>query len=192
MTPKQRRDLVLKNRPHIRPVDLNNPKDIGIAWADYKNGGWGLPEGLNNEQFIDQFLRVISIFDSVWFAEDDNKAFSTGRGPVSLIVHKTDGWRVEPHVHHFGWARKRNKLRTLVSLFQMLRHDKEVGVCVVFAEEKDKKFFDGLERYKVLFPSGFVPNGLISGNAFVYSVKGKRRCHSSQQQPRLSEQSEAQ
>jgi hypothetical protein len=176
MTPKQRRDLVLKNRPHIRPIDLNNPKDIGIAWADYKKGGWLLPEGLDNEQFIKQFHHVISIFDSVWFAEDDNKAFSSGRGPVSLIVGKTDGWRVEPHVHHFGWASKRNRLRTLVSLFQMLRHDKNVGVCVVFAEQDTKAFFDKLERYKVLFPSGFVPNGLPTGNSYIYSVKGKRRC----------------
>lgn len=160
----------------MRRCDVQNLHDLGVIWADYKEGNFFLPPELDNEQFTEGALSILSAWDSVWFVEDVSKRFSSGKGPVAIIGIKTDGWRIEPHIHHFAWATTKQKLRSWVSVLQMFRYDKDVGVILVIAEEKHKTFFDHVVKYGVLFPKGRIAGGLPTGNGVLYTMRGKKQC----------------
>ncbi len=174
MSPKEKRDLLLRDRPHVRRCDLTNLKDVGILWADYQRGNFKAPPGLSKEQFAEAVKDIALFCEQIWFVEDNTRAFQSGRGPVSLVSVRTDGWKYEPRAHHFSWASKRNKARSVVAFLQMMRYDKEVGACVVFGGEDEKVFLDALRDYGVLYASGKVQHGLPEGTAYIYSIKGKR------------------
>jgi len=183
LTSKGRRERLLKSpRPRLRRFDAQNLRDLGIVWAEYSTGNFYLPAGLSNDEFVDQLLSMLAIWDSLWFVEDASTQFSSGTGPVALVSIRSDGWRIEPHMHHFSWSTTRQKLRSVIALLQMLRHDKNVGVVFCVVEERLKHFFDHVCQYGVLFPKGRLLQGLPTGTAFMYSIKGKRTClrHSEQ------------
>lgn len=168
---------------------MGNMRDIGIIWADYQQGNFYLPEGLTNEEFTNTVLQVLSVWDSLWFVEDRSARYSAGTGPVSLMAIRSDGWRVEPHVHHFAWATSRQKLRVMVSIFQFLRYNKDVGIVLAIIPQSEKRFFDHVSSYGVLYPKGGeIQGALPSGTGFMYTVRGKRECHSLRQPAQLSEQ----
>ncbi len=174
---KDRRGRLLKDRPSVRRCDVQNLRDLGIIWADYLAGNFKVIEpGLDNEEFLSRLLNVLAVWDSVWFVEDKSKHYGAGVGPVSILGVKTDGWRIEPHLHHFSWSSTRQKLRAWVAVLQMLRHDRDVGVIFVLAEAKDKKFFDHVARYGVLFPKGLISGGLPIGDGVLYILRGKKQC----------------
>jgi len=183
---KARRERLLKQRPLLRPFDPQNLRDLGLIWADYKAGNFYLPPGLTNEQFLEALAKILLLWDSVWFIEDDSMQYASGRGPVSLVGINTDGWKVEPHVHHFAWASPKRKLRAWVALLHRLRNNKEVGLIFVVALEKDKPFFDHLvNQYGVIHPKGRLLNGVPTGVGFMYAIKGRKPClgQQSSQQP---------
>jgi hypothetical protein len=115
------------------------------------------------------------MFNPVLVVEDDSKAFKSGRGLVALIGIKTDGWVYEPQVFFFRWARKRNMLRAAVAFFQMIRHERDVGCCLVRTIKKDFSYMKHMEKYGVLYLRGKVPNGNSKGDVFVFSIDGKKR-----------------
>lgn len=181
MTSKSRRDRLLKHRPSLRRCDLANLPDIGILWAEYWRGGFYLEPGLDEDDFMAAVRAQLAAWDSLWFMDDRCAQYASGTGPVALVSIRTDGWRVEPHVHHFSWSSARQKLRTVVALLQLLRHDRNIGVVLVIAD--NKRFFDHVCGYGVLFPKGQLHNGLPTGLGHIYTVKGKRQClkHSASQ-----------
>lgn len=179
MTPRERRERLLKNRPFVRRFDIHNLNDIGIVWADYQRGNFLLPAGLDNDQFKRALIDLLLVFDSIWFVEDSSHAYSSNKGPTALIGIRSDGWKVEPLFHHFKWATQRNRFRAVVATLQMLRYSRDVGVCVYYAPESQKPFCDHLKEYGVLFPSGKVLHGRPEGAAYVYSVKGKKEMYAS-------------
>ena len=175
MNARERRALILKNRPKIRRIDVSDDRDIGIVWADYqRNPEFPGPKGLAQEDFADQFKTACAFWDSVYFVEDDSKVFRSGRGPVGVIKIKTNGWRIEPEATVFSWATKRNILRCCVAFFQMIRHDRSVGACVVFAPESAKKLLDRMFHYDVLFRAGRIRDAIPGALAHVYVIRGKR------------------
>jgi hypothetical protein len=101
-------------------------------------------------------------------------AFKDKVGPVALVSIDNYGWRIEPQFDFFFWATKRMRLRAAVSFFQMVRHAKEVGVCVFKAAEKDVVFCDHLRRYELLLPCGKVPFGRPDGDEHLFYVKGRK------------------
>lgn len=190
MSISKSRSRLLKQRPNIRPFDFSGLKDLGIVWADYKAGNFYLEPGLTNEQFIQRFHQIVVLWDSLWLVEDNVPQYSSGRGPVGIIGVRTDGWRVEPHVHHFAWSTPRRKLRTWVGLLQWLRYS-DVGLIMAIVEAKDKSFFDHLCEYGVLQPKGGeIHSALPTGSGYMFVSKGKRKCRGQQFSQHLSEQQE--
>jgi hypothetical protein len=143
-------------------------------WAAYLKGSFDLPEGLTQEEFVLEIAKRFRQYPLVWIVEDETKAFKAGRGQVALIAIKTDGWVYEPTVHFFKWATRKNILRAAVGFFQMVRHQKDVGCCLVRTIKKDFHFMKHMEKYGVLFLRGRVPNGSPRGDVFVFSIDGKK------------------
>ncbi len=114
-------------------------------------------------------------FNLLWIIEDRNRNFKVGSGQVAVVGIKTDGWRFEPEAHFFKWATPKNVLRASVAFFQMIRHQKDVGICRVEITQKDKQLLDRMKRYGVLYYRGRIPVGSQSGDTFVFSIDGKKR-----------------
>jgi hypothetical protein len=128
---------------------------------------------LGQEEFIVEVAKKFGRF-LVWTVEDDSKHFKSGRGQVGLITLKTDGWVVEPSVHFFKWANKRNILRSSVAFFHMLRNTKTVGCCLVRTIKKDFAYMKHMEKYGVLYLRGKIPQGSPKGDVFIFSIDGKK------------------
>lgn len=133
-----------------------------------------MPQGLNQEQFIIELAKQFGAFNMLWIIEDESKEFKAGKGQVSLVGIKTDGWTFEPLIYFFKWATEENILRSMVSFFHMLRYQKEVGVCLVKAIENEKSIYDQMKDYGVLYFRGRIPYGHPSGDVFVFSINGRK------------------
>jgi len=169
---KLRRDRILKDRARIRPMETGNEagygKDMGILWAAYVAGGLDFPEGLSQEEFVDALLHHLSIFDSLFIAEDKSTAYESGRGPVAIWGVKTDAALIKPEVMFFKWASKRNILRVMVSFFQMVRYSKDVGVCVFIATKASRNMYMKMRDYGL--PMFDIGNGY-------FSIAGRKLWH---------------
>lgn len=130
---------------------------------------------MSQQDFLLAVAQRFGSFPLVWVVEDDTKAFKSGRGQVALVAIRTDGWVYEPHVMFFKWATKRNVLRSAVAFFQMIRHQRDVGACVVKTNKKDFAFMKHMEKYGVLYMRGKIPNGTPDGDAFIFSIDGKKQ-----------------
>lgn len=106
--------------------------------------------------------------------EDDHLGFKSGRGLVGVIGVRTDGWTFIPEVLFFKWASKRNVLRSAVSFFQMIRHQKDVGVCEVRTTKKDFPFMKHMQKYGLLYVRGMIPKGSPEGGVYIFSIEGKK------------------
>jgi hypothetical protein len=148
--------------------------DLGFLWAAYKNKSFPMPDGLNQEEFVAEMVNRFGAFNLLWIIEDDNEQFKSGKGQISLVGIKTDGWTFEPMIYFFKWATDDNILRAAVAFFHMLRYKKEVGVCLVKAIENEKFLYDKMKDYGVLHFRGRIPYGLPQGDAFVYSINGRK------------------
>ena len=113
-------------------------------------------------------------FDLLWVIEDDSKGFKAGRGQIGLVGIKTDGWTYEPSAFFYKWATPKNILRSLVGFFQMIRYQKDVGVCIIKSNTKDFKMLARLKNYGVLFLRGRIPSGSQTGDVFLFSIQGKK------------------
>ena len=176
MTPKERRERLLKNRPFIRPLQIydgsNYHKDMSILWAAHKHKPfYSIDPDLSQERFaseIDSFSKQVELL----LIEDDNNSFDSGRGPVCLVGVSSDDWRSEPKAEFFHWASKRNILRSTVTFLQWIQY-KKIGVCVVRSLEDSKNLLDHCRLYGVLFPSGKIIGGDPRGDEYLYSIMGK-------------------
>lgn len=118
--------------------------------------------------------REYGAFNLLWIIEDDNKNFRAGRGQIGIVGIKTDGWVYEPNVQFFRWATRKNKLRAAVGFFQMIRYQKDIGVCLVKVLKKDSRYLYHLQKYGVLFPRGRIPMGSPQGDIYMFSINGMK------------------
>ena len=123
-------------------------RDMKILWAAYKAGSFDLPDW-DQTEFANHIIDHLSKYDSVWIVEDLNKVFS-GRGPVAVILVRTDGSMLIPDVDYFKWATHRNVLRTAVTFFQWIRYSKDVGVCVFGSNSKSKNLYERMREYGIM------------------------------------------
>lgn len=123
-------------------------KDIGILWAAHKAGSFGLPE-MSQSEFANHILMKIAEYDSAFIVEDKNREF-VEKGPVALILVRTDGEIIRPDVDYFKWATKRNVLRTAVGFFQWVRYSKDVGVCVFGSTRESKPLYERMREYGIM------------------------------------------
>jgi len=163
-----RKRLFKKSRPLVRK---HEPSDNGFLWAAYKQGSFDLPQDLTQQQFLIAMAKQFGSFHLLWVIEDDNKNFRNGRGLVALIGIKTDGWTYIPSIFFFQWATVKNRLRSFVGFLQMVRYQKDVGVCRI--ESLDDKLHR-LKKYGVLYFRGRIPGGSPQGDLFLYSINGKK------------------
>ena len=175
---KEKRDRLFKRgRPNIRPLIIEENgkphKDIGLLWVAYKKGSFPLfPVDMKEPEFF-QYVLKLSDEHGLYVAEDYNKEYE-GLGPIAVISVKTDGWKVEPHTNFFNWATVRNKLRSTVAFFQMVRYQK-IGCCVVYSLIDSKPLFDKVQEYGVLNYVGRIPNGDMRGDEYMYTIRGKKK-----------------
>lgn len=168
----KRQRLFKHSRPLIRKYEA---KDNGFLWAAYQKGSLPLPKDLSQEAFLIEVAKRFGGFGLLWIIEDRNRSFKSGIGQVGVVGIKTDGWAFEPEAHFFKWATPKNVLRAAVGFFQMIRHQKDVGICRVEVSQKDKALLDRMKSYGVLYLRGRIPFGSPEGDTFVFSINGKKQ-----------------
>lgn len=172
MNPKEWRDKLFKDsRPLVRK---HAETDNGFLWAAYQRGSFNLPEGLGQPEFLIAMSEAFGSYDDRWMIEDDSKGFRSGRGPVAIVGIQTDGWAVVPQAFFFQWATKENVLRAMVGFFQMIRYQKDIGVCRVEVLADRAKQLNRMKKYGVLYFRGRIPNGSVNGDVCTFSIAGKR------------------
>ena len=179
MTKDKRDRLFRKSRPYFRPLQIYDGdqyhKDIGVLWAAYQEGCFHeLPRGLEQLDFANEVEKLTQSYE-LWMAEDDNNSYESHKGPIAFVSIMGDGWKIEPHCEYFPWASIRNKLRSQVAFYQMVRY-KKIGVCIVKSLESDVPLHNKCKEYGVLFYVGKIINGDPRGDEYVYSVRGKLKC----------------
>jgi hypothetical protein len=127
---------------------------------------------MTDEEFEQMLLETFDPYQEVIVAEDENRRFGAKRGPVGIIVAKTNGYLYEPHVTWFPWANGKNKVRVAVSFFQKFRY-RQLGVIRVHALEDAAGFFKRLKKYVPLFYVGKIPGGDEHGRGddFIFYMK---------------------
>lgn len=140
----------------------------------YQNGSLPIPAGLDQTQFLVAMAEKFGAFSLLWIIEDANSNFKSGRGQVAIVGVRTDGWAYEPKAWFFKWATARNRVKSAVGFLQMMRHQKEVGVCRVEVLDSEAKKLRKLEKYGVLYPRGRVPFGNSEGDSYLFSIQGKK------------------
>lgn len=175
--PKQARDRLFKQgRPDVRPLD---DKDLAVLWAAYRLGDLDKRLGLEalgeltQEQFTDRILQIIGQNYAAWMIEDRNVKYSSGYGPVGLMVAKFNGWEMEPHYLPFPWSTPRNRMKAVVAFMMKARYEKGVGVLSVRSREEDLKFFRHLQKtYGVMYYVGKVPRGDYGADRYDFYGRG--------------------
>ena len=133
-----------------------------------------------SDDWMDQLTERMTRYDLFWMAEDDNKQFRSGRGPVAFVYANFDDWKLTPHTQWFKWATPRNKLRCTVEYFMKMRRDKDIGCIEVRTSEEHAKWFKRLSHtWMPLFPVGgrdrnFTPAGRPDGREWIWYMRGKR------------------
>ena len=151
--------LFRKSRPHIRKLEKS---DLGWLWAAYKAGSFGLKDGLEQAEFTQEIVNALAGRVN-YVVEDDNRKFSSGRGPVAVVGMLTNGFCVEPSVSVFKWATRRNLLRGFVAFFQWVKYSPEIGMCEVKYPSRESKLLLKMADYGVLFPKDRLTVFRISG-----------------------------
>jgi hypothetical protein len=173
LTPKALRDrLFRKSRPEARRFEIldgeSYSKDLGVLWAAYKAGSFKIKEGLTQEEFVVQIEEIMKAYQHTWIMDDENRAFSSGRGPVALIGANTIGLIVEPRALFFKWSSARNILRSSIAYLNMIRHSSKTGIVLVRTEKTRMSLPDHLKRYDMLYYLG-----KSAENEYLYSVRGR-------------------
>ena len=181
MTPRDRRSRLLgKSKPNMRPAILVREdgygEDMGVLWAAYRAGSFPLiDQNLDMAAFAKLMIATAATLHEMAIVEDDCKTYPSGRGPVAVIGIRSDGWKHEPHIDYFKWATPRIILRVSVQFFQMARHSREVGVCVVRSLKATSNLFLRISKdYGVLNFVGRIPHGTPRGDEWVFSTMGRK------------------
>ena len=141
-------------------------RDMAILWAAHKAGTFGLGE-IEQDKFADVMLEIIAQYDSAWVVDDRNDVYPAGRGPVAVILVKSDGFIIRPIVDYFKWATRRNMLRATVAFFNWVRYSKDVSLCVFSALAEDKNLFWKMRDYGIMVT--YVGNGM-------FALAGEKPC----------------
>jgi hypothetical protein len=167
----RRRRLFKKSKPFVRPFEKS---DLGVLWAAYQHGAFGIKPGLEQEAFTLEMAKLLQPFPLLWVIEDDCKHFKKGRGQIALVGLRSDGWTFEPHPFFFPWARRKNVVRAVVNFFHMMWSKKDVGVCLVRCGAEQAGFLNHMKKFGVLYQRGRIPLGSPKGDVWIFSINGKR------------------
>lgn len=142
-------------------------RDMAILWAAHRAGSFSLPQDTPQEDFAEAMIEAIARYDSAWIVEDRNDTFPSRRGPVALILVKSDGYVIRPDVDYFRWATTRNILRTTVAFFNWVRYSKDVSLCVFGSTPESKNLYWRMRDYGIMVT--YVGNGM-------FALAGEKPC----------------
>lgn len=130
-------------------MELENT-DIPWLYAAYRLNAFKdfMPEGLNEEQFIDSMLNMTANFDEIYVGLAPlQKGESKRRGSHQIMgiagVNFLGKNRAEAHAIWMPWASDKNKLEVAAKFFAEMRREKNVILPV---KEDAKNFFRHLCR----------------------------------------------
>lgn len=170
---ERRERLFRRSNPRVREFEMQ--KDAWVLWGAYDLGSFpNLKKGLKQEEFFAFLGAFAKTKSSMLLVDEDHKYFREKRGPVALVSIDNYGWRIEPQFDFFFWATPRHRLAAVVSFLNMVRYSKDVGVCVVRADERDRGFCEHLYKYDLLRPVGKIPNAGPSGAEYLYCLAGRK------------------
>lgn len=148
----------------IRPyVDV----DRAILYEAYKDGSFDMPEGMSYIEFIRFAEEKFSGYNSIWMVIDSEK-------PIAVVVIRSDGYVIEPHVEFFNNATPAAILRSTTRFFQWVGTDDSVGACVVKCLDKSKGLFQKMCEYGMLLYVGKIPNGHPDGDEYLYCIDRRK------------------
>jgi len=169
LNPKNNRDKLFKNiTPLVRPISI---EDMRWIYGAHKLIG-GTDE---QKEFADKFANQMERYPEVFIIEDRNSKFKGKWGPVCLVPCIYNGWRLEPELQWFPWARNENRIRSTVAFLLYCRYSRDIGITLLHIPDRFKTFFRKIKKYVTLYQSARVPGGLQSGNDNIFYVRGKKK-----------------
>ena len=121
---------------------------MGILWAAHQAGAIPqIPLDSSQEEFAEVVIGWLSKFQSAFIIEDMTTAFSSGHGPIALVVVANDGEVIKPFGIAFGWATVKNILRAIVGFLQYVKHSSEVALCVIYGTFEENDILHRQRRY---------------------------------------------
>ena len=164
----RRERLFRKGKPSIRPAVY---EDIRWLWVAARRGGYkGSPE-----EFTAKAEPFLAAADKIFFLEDTNKEFESGKGPVGVVLCNYDEWSLFPHVEWFPWTTPQNKLRCTVGFLQAMRYTRDVGIIKIQANAANDKWFKWLKRYVAINLAGRIPHGRADGMESIFYIRGRKQ-----------------
>lgn len=70
--------------------------------------------------------------------------------PVGIVMNRTDGYRMEPHVIWFPWSSDRNRLECAMKFLHDMRKPPYSRVAILNLRPEDAPFYERIARYNVL------------------------------------------
>jgi hypothetical protein len=170
---KEKRERLFKpGKPVIRRLEIldgdSYSHDMGVLWAAYKAKSFQLPEGLSQEDFVQEIEQYFSKYGQVWIVDDKNKSFESGQGQVGIVLTSHVDLILEAKFGFFRWASKRNILRAAAAFLNMVTYSKKTGICMVRAGSAQRVLPDHLGNYGLLYYLG-----RSAENEYLYSVRGR-------------------
>ena len=167
--------LFKSGKPVIRSfqgIDGDSAGDVPYLWDAYKKGLMDeLPEGLDMGDFVEVIEVLMEKSQEAWVLED---TVNGSMEPIAVVLCRSDGWLLEPHVQYFDNATPRAIYRTWAAFIKKTKYRKDLGACLVRVNKDHINLANRLERMKLLQYVGKVWGGRPSGDEYLYSVRCKR------------------
>lgn len=132
------------------------PEDLKWLWAAYKMGDFddAIVPDIEQEDFAATLETLLLRYDwgTIAVAKIPGKDEPV---PVGLFVVQGEDRVVSPHVRWFSWAKPRVRLAGAAKFLIELKKD---AIGLIYAEYKDKRFFEQLCKYGIIRRVGTMHN----------------------------------
>lgn len=176
MTERLDKRLFKKNRPVIRPLEFydgENAGDIPLLWDAYQQGILeGLPPGVTMEDFLEYTDEMNIQLPEAYIIED---YVNDELKPLGIVLCKSDGWQLEPHVIFLPGSTARTVLRAFTAFLKKTKYRKDIGACLVRVEKAGTAIANKMEECGLLEYVGKIWGGSPLGNQYLYSIRCQRR-----------------
>ncbi|MCP5005381.1 MAG: hypothetical protein GY941_15810 [Planctomycetes bacterium] len=149
-----------------------SPGDMPELWDAYIQGYLKLQAGLTIDEFIEFVAELSKEVAELWVVED---YISGNLEMIAIVICKSDGWLLEPHVIYFPNATARAKYRTFAAFIKKTKYRKDIGACLVRTEKHEQPLPQRAVKMGLLEYVGKIWGGKPSGNEYLYSARCGRR-----------------
>jgi len=164
------------SKPVIRPFVYASEGvagDVPLMWDAYKKGLFDdIPEDYSMQQFFELTEAMSEEIFETWVLEDKVRGEVV---PVGIVLCKTDGWQLEPHIFYFENTTTKIKLRTFAAFLKKTKYRKDIGACIAKVDKSTVKLTNVIEKMGLLKYVGKIWGGRPDGNDYIYSIRCGRR-----------------